>query len=145
MGTESIVAALLALAAGVAAGWFIERVVRGAAYQKRDEILAQAQRDADNIRKSQELAGKEELLARREELEKELNHTRDEQREQERRLDRREATLDEQQQDIAKKERMLELTQRKLAERSEAVEARDAELQQVLKAQHDQLYKISGL
>jgi ribonuclease Y len=145
MGTESIVAALLALAAGVAAGWFIERVVRGAAYQKRDEILAQAQRDADNVRKSQELAGKEELLVRREELEKEMNHVRDELREQERRLDRRESTLDEQHQDISKKERMLELTQRKLAERSEAVEARDAELQQVLKQQHEQLYKISGL
>ena len=43
-------------------GWFLERLVRGAAYQKRDEILAQAQRDADNVRKSQELAGKEELL-----------------------------------------------------------------------------------
>src|SRR5262245_19101690 len=40
---------------------------------------------------------------------------------------------------------MLELTQRKLAERSEAVEARDTELQQVLKQQHEQLYKISGL
>jgi ribonuclease Y len=144
MGTE-LVAALVALVVGLGIGWFLERQIRGAAYQKREEILSQAQRDADNIRKSQELAGKEELLARREELEKELNHTRDEQREQERRLDRREATLDEQQQDIAKKERMLELTQRKLAERSEAVEARDAELQQVLKQQQDQLYKISGL
>src|SRR5438445_7881123 len=74
-----------------------------------------------------------------------MNRVRDELREQERRLDRRESTLDEQQQDIVKKERMLELTQRKLAERSEAVEARDSELQQALKQQQEQLYKISGL
>ncbi len=142
---EYAVTALVALAAGLGVGWFVERLVRGAAYQKRDEILAQAQRDADNVRKSQELAGKEDLLARREELEKEINRVRDELREQERRLDRRESTLDEQQQDIVKKERMLELTQRKLAERSEAVEARDVELTQVLKQQQDQLYKISGM
>ncbi|HLJ12650.1 MAG TPA: ribonuclease Y [Planctomycetaceae bacterium] len=145
MGIETWVAALVALGIGIVAGWFVERQLRGSAYQKRDEILAQAQRDAENLKKSQELAGKEELLARREELEKETNHVRDELRDQERRLDRRETTLDEQQQDIAKKERMLELTQRKLAERSEAVDARDAELQQVLKQQQDQLYKISGL
>src|SRR5215471_17685091 len=144
-GIEMWVAALVALAAGVGLGWFLERQVRGAAYQKGDEILAQAQRDADNVRKAQELAGKEELLARREELEKEMNRVRDELREQERRLDRREASLGEQQQDITKKERMLELTQRKLAERTEAIEVRDAELQQVLKQQQDQLFKISGL
>src|SRR5207244_4517591 len=65
--------------------------------------------------------------------------------EQERRLDRRETSLDDQQQDIAKKERMLELTQRKLAERTEAVEAQNVEVQQVLKQQQDQLYKISGM
>jgi len=142
---EYAVTALVALVAGVGVGWFVDRLARGAAYQKRDEILAQAERDADNVRKAQELAGKEDLLARREELEKEMNRVRDELREQERRLDRRESTLDEQQQDMVKKERMVELTQRKLAERTEAVEARDVEVQQVLKQQQDQLYKISGM
>lgn len=145
MGAEAYLLALVALLAGAGGGWFLERLIRGAAYQKRDEIIAQAQRDADNVKKAQELAGKEELLARRDELEKGMSHVRDELRDQERRLDRRETTLDEQQQDIAKKERMLELTQRKLAEKSEAVEARDVELQSVLKQQQDQLYKISGL
>jgi ribonuclease Y len=143
--TQVLMAIAVALAAGAGLGWMIERTLRGASYQKRDEILAQAQRDADNLRKSQELAAKEDLLARREELEKDMNRVRDELRDQERRLDRRETTLDEQQQDIAKKERMLEVTQRKLAERTEAVDARDAELQQVLKQEQDQLYKISGL
>jgi ribonuclease Y len=142
---EIALTALVALVVGVGVGWFLDRQLRGKAYQTRDEILAQAQRDADNLRKSQELAGKEELLARREELEKGNNQVRDELREQERRLDRREATLGDQQQDIVKKEQLLERQQKKLAERTEAVEARDAELQQVLKQQQDQLYKISGL
>ncbi|MBS0264680.1 MAG: ribonuclease Y [Planctomycetes bacterium] len=145
MGDFGIIVALLTLVGGVAVGWFLERYIRGTAYKTRDEILAQAQRDADSIKKAQELSGKEELLARREELEKGINQIRDELRDQERRLDRRESNLDEQQQDITKKERMLELTQKKLAERTEAVEARDVELQQVLKQQQDQLYKISGM
>src|SRR5258708_3983164 len=61
---EYAVTALVALAAGVGVGWFVERLVRGAAYQKRDEILAQAQRDAENVRKSHELAGEERTDAR---------------------------------------------------------------------------------
>lgn len=143
--TQMVLAAIVGLAVGVGVGWFIDRLIKGAAYQRRDEILAQAQRDADTVRMSQELKGKEDLLARREELEKEMNRVRDELRDQERRLDRRESTLEELQQDINKKERMLEVTQRKLAEKSEAVDARDTELQQVLKQQQDQLFKISGL
>ena len=133
------------IALGAFAGLMIDRALRGAAYKSRDEILAQASRDAENTRKEQDLAAKAELIARREQLEREMNSTRDELREQERRLDRRETIVDEQQQDITKKERMLETTQRKLAEKSEALESRDAELQQVLKQQQDQLYKISGL
>jgi ribonuclease Y len=66
MGLELALTALVALAVGIGVGWFLDRQLRGKAYQSRDEILAQAQRDADNLRKSQELAGKEELLARRE-------------------------------------------------------------------------------
>lgn len=135
----------VALGAGLGAGWMIDRVLRGAAYQRRDEILAQATHDAENIRKSQELAAKEELITRREQLEKEINSTRDELRDQERRLDRRESTLDEQQQDITKKERMLETTQRKQVERAEALDARDAELTQLVRQQQEQLYKVSGL
>ncbi|MFN0056292.1 MAG: ribonuclease Y [Planctomycetales bacterium] len=145
MGPTEWLWVALALIVGIVIGWLIDRLLRGSAYQRRDEILAQAQRDAENLGKSQELAAKEDLLKRREELEREMNKAREELRDQERRLDRRETTLDDQQQDIAKKERMLEVTQRKLAEKSESVEARDAELTQVLKQQQDQLFKISGL
>jgi ribonuclease Y len=134
-----------AAVAGIAVGWLIERMIRGAAYQRRDQILEQARADAETVRKSQELAAKEELLKRREQLEKENDLIREELRDQERRLDRRETALDDQQQDIAKKERMLEVTQRKLAEKSEAVEAREQELGQVLRQQQDQLFRISGL
>src|SRR5262245_61778751 len=108
---------LTALAVGIAVGYLFDRLRRGAAYQRRDEIVAQATKEAENIRKTHELEAKEELLQRREKLEKEINSTRDELREQERRLDKRESGLEEQHEDIRKKERMLELTQQKLSDR----------------------------
>jgi ribonuclease Y len=143
--TEMIVGIVLALAAGLAAGYWLERVLRGAAYQGRDDILKQAEREGETLRKSHELAAKEELIARREKLEKEMNTVRDELRDQERRLDRREGLLDDQQQDITKKERMLELTQKKLAERTEALEGREKEVDRLLRQEQEELYRISGL
>ncbi|MEX2287570.1 MAG: ribonuclease Y [Planctomycetaceae bacterium] len=144
MYTEIIVG-LVALAAGIAAGLVFDRLRRGAAYQSRDQIVAQAALEAENIRKTQELTAKEELLQRREAAEKELNSVREELRDQERRLDKRETLVDEQHEDIRKKERMLELTQNKLVDRGKAIEAREGELERVLKQEQEQLFKISGL
>ncbi len=136
---------LVSALVGLAAGWLLERLIRGAAYQQRDQILSQARADAETLRKSQDLAAKEDLLKRREALERELGEVRDELRDQERRLDRRDTLLTEQQQDMAKKERMVEITQKKLAEKLEQADARDTELQQTLRQQQDQLFRISGL
>lgn len=130
---------------GMGLVYLLIRAVGGAAYRRRDEIIKQAEHDAENIRKAQELAGKEELLKRREELDAENDKTREELRDLERRVEKREATVAELQQDIAKKERMVENNQRKLAEKMESVEARETEVQQVLKDQREQLFKISSL
>lgn len=140
-----IMGALLGLVLGAVVGFFTDRMVKGAAYQTRDEILKQAQRDAETVRKQQEISNKEELIARREALEKEMERTRAELRDQEKRLDRRESLLEDQQQDISKKERLLESTQRKLTDRTESVEAREKEVEKALRQQQDELFRISGL
>ncbi|MFO1022861.1 MAG: ribonuclease Y [Planctomycetales bacterium] len=136
---------LIALAVGGGVGYAFDRFRLGQAYKSRDEIVKSAERDAENIKKAQELSGKEELLRRREELEKELTRVRDELRDHEKRLDRREGMLEDQQQDIAKKERMLEQTQRKLTEKTEQVESKEKEVEKTLRAQQDELFKITGL
>lgn len=139
------IAGLIGLIIGGAVGFLMDRLRRGEAFQRRDEIIAQANKEAENIRKSQELAGKEELIRRREELERDLNQTREELRDQERRLDKRESVLNEQQEDIIKKERMLETTQNKLADRTRTIEIKETELEKVLKQEQEELYKITGL
>src|SRR5690348_14528379 len=106
---------LIALAVGVGAGFFIERARQGAAYRSRGDILKQAEVEAANLIKSHELGAKEDLLKRRESMEREIQNVREELREVERKLDRREILVNEQAEDIQKKERMLELTQNKVA------------------------------
>jgi ribonucrease Y len=133
------------LAVGLLGGFFLDRIRRGAAYQQRDDILKSATSEAENIRKSQELAGREDLFKRREELEKELGKSRDEIRDQEIRISKRETVLEERQSEFGKRERMLETTQNKLAERSKSMEAREKELQQIIQDEQEQLYKISSL
>jgi len=140
-----MVIALMGLAVGLVVGYFMDRIRMGAAYQRREEIIKQAEREAKNISKAQEIAAKEDLINRREELEAELNGLREELRDQERRLDKRENMLDEQQEDFRKRERMIEVTQSKLAERSKAVESKDRELERILKEEQEQLYQISSL
>jgi len=139
------VVATIALIVGLAVGLVIERISRGAAYQRRNEIIEQARQEAENLKKTEELSAKEELIGRREELEKEMNAIREELRDHERKLDRKESTLDDLQQDINKKERMVEGLQNKLSDRQKQLESRETELDQVLREEREQLFKISGL
>ncbi|MBX3451992.1 MAG: ribonuclease Y [Planctomycetaceae bacterium] len=136
---------VVGLLLGGGAGFFAERAIRGRAFKTRDDIITDAQRDADNLRKQAELDAKEVILKRREELERELNAEREELRSHEKHLDKRENDLEELQKDISKKERMLESMQNKLAERTKLFEARERELERILKNEQDQLFQISGL
>jgi ribonuclease Y len=142
---EIISAGLFGLALGAALGFFFDRVRRGAAYRTRDQILKEAEREADALRKSKELEAKEDLLQRREELERQLSGTREELREQERKIDKREAQLEEEQENLRKRERMIETAQNRLAEKGKAVEIREKELDKLVKQEQEELYKISGL
>ncbi|HUE14401.1 MAG TPA: ribonuclease Y [Planctomycetaceae bacterium] len=144
-GVEVLIALCCALGVGIAAGFMVDRVRQGAAYRTHGEILKQAEVEATNLRRAQELASKEDLFKHRETMERELQKTREELRELERKLDRREIVLNEQQDDIGKKERMLELTQHKLTDRGKALEVREREVERVLQEEQEQLFKISAL
>ncbi len=136
---------IVGLILGIAFGLFFDRLRMGSAYRSGEEIIEKAKQDAENLRKTQELQGKEELISRREELEKEINEIRDELRDQEKRIDKRESLLEDQLGDIRKKENMIESTQGKLSERMKSVEVKERELARILKEEQDQLYRISGL
>ncbi|MBC7965386.1 MAG: DUF3552 domain-containing protein, partial [Fuerstia sp.] len=144
MDNPVIVGAVAAIV-GLAIGYFVDRLIKGGAYKTRDEIIRQAERDAENVKKDLELKLKEDMLKRRESLESKMEEVRGSQRERDRELDKRESQLEEQQESIRKKEKMLQSTQQKLAERVKAMEAKDAELNRLLKEEQEVLYKTSEL
>lgn len=140
-----LVYGLIGLIVGAVAGFFTDRLMKGSAYRTRDQLIEDARRDAENLRKTAEIEAKEELLKRRESMEDELNALRDKVRQEERRVDKREAALEEMQSDIRKKEQMLQTMQKRVTDRSKAVEAREAELEKILRQEQDELFKITGL
>lgn len=142
--TEVLIGAL-AGAIGAAIGFFLDRLIRGQAWKSRDEILQQAQREADGLRRDQELRLKEDLLKHREALDAKIAEGQNQLRDRERELDRRLAQLAEQQEGFRKKEKMLEVTQQKHADRSRLLDARETELNRLIRDEQEQLYRISEL
>lgn len=137
--------ALIAGVIGLAIGFFLDRAIKAGAYKTREQIIEQARFDAESYRKDQEIAHKEDMLKRREELEKKLESVRDTLREKERDIDKREVQLQEQNNDFEKKEQMLQTQQQKLTERSKAMDIKQKELTRILKEEQEQLYNISGM
>jgi ribonuclease Y len=109
------------------------------------DILARAEKEAENLRKEAELKAKDEFLKKREEFNRDIEKARHDLREQERRLEKREDTLDQKHQSQLKKERALEHSQRKIHERREQVEKRGQELEAVIQQQNQKLQEITGL
>ena len=56
---DPLIVGTLAGIVGVGIGYLVDRVIKGGAYKTRDEIVQQAQRDAENVRKNEELKIKE--------------------------------------------------------------------------------------
>ena len=110
-----------------------------------DQILANANVEAETIRRQAELAVKEEVLKRREDLETEFDRARRDLREQERRIEKRADLLDQKLDLQNKKEIEFAAQGRSLAEQQEEVRQRRAEAIQSLAAQLENLQRISHL
>jgi ribonucrease Y len=110
-----------------------------------EHILANANLEAETIRRQAELAVKEEVLTRREDLEAEIDRVRRDQREQERRLNKRADVLDQKLDLQNKKEIEFVNLGRSLTEQQEEVRKRQAEVTRTLAAQLENLQRISHL
>ena len=143
--TEAIVGLVVGLILGAAALWMINRLRHTSAVAHANELIAQARRDADNLRKEAQLEIKEELFGKRETMERELAEARHEIKEHERRLDKREDQIEQKIDVLNKKDKTLELNQRKLNERMEEVDRRGRELDALLSQQRDMLQRLAGL
>ena len=136
---------LVGVLTGAAGLTVYTRVRAGAARGISGEILAEARREAETVRKEADLRVKEESLRRREALEAEVEEARRGVRDQEKRLEKRADLLDQKLELINKKEREFESVQRYLAEQQDDLNRRQGEVKQVLADQREQLHRQAQL
>ena len=133
-------------ALGGVAGWLVYARLRAdAARGQAEEILADARREAETIKKEADLHAKEEALRRREAIDAEVEAARRQIRDDERRLEKRSDLLDGKLELIGKKEREFESVQRFLAEQQEELNRRNAEVKQIIVEQREALHRQAQL
>ncbi|MFI5460842.1 MAG: ribonuclease Y [Isosphaerales bacterium] len=141
-GLVGLILGMLSALAGVT---IIARLRAQTARGLAEQIISNANREAETTRRQGDLAAKEEVLRRREELEAEVDAARRDLREQERRLDKRVDLLDQKLELINKREGELDLAQHALEFQHAELRHRQAEVQQTLAAQLEALHRVCRL
>ncbi|HZF66623.1 MAG TPA: ribonuclease Y [Gemmatirosa sp.] len=122
-----------------------QQAARATAEETAKRILAEAQRDAESLRKSAVVSGKEELLKVREAQDAEVRQRREEVDREERRVQEREAQLDRKRDEVDQKDREIGRRATDLGRREKVLADRQAEVE---KLEHDatrRLEELAGL
>jgi ribonuclease Y len=145
----ALIAAVFAAVLGLVVGRAVEvsrlRRARGTAGEERARILAAAEHDAENLRKAEILAGKEEAFRAKEEWEREEARRRDEVERAERRMGERAEALDRKSQLLDEKSQSQDERARELGEREQALESRADELKAKIGEVQHRLESLAGL
>mgnify|MGYP002550775763 FL=1 len=138
----AIIAAEVGLAIGIGAGYFVRKNISEAKIGEADSlaknIIDQANKDAETMKKEKLLEAKEEIHKFRSDAEKENRERRSELQKYERRVIQKEESLDRKQQSIESKESNLNQKLRAVDEKQKEVEA-------IKVKQLEKLEDISGI
>jgi ribonuclease Y len=138
-----------ALALGIAAGYAgclaLIRVRAKAARGLASEIMAEARRDADTMRREADIRARDEVFNRREALEREVDQARKGLRDLEARLEKRNDLLDQKLDLINKKDREFETVQKYLTDQQEDLGRKNAEVKQLLTDHRETLHRLSRM
>jgi len=130
------------LAVGLLAGYILRRVVGektiGNAEQTAKNMILDAEKEADTIKKEIAIEAKEEAHKLRSDVDREIKDRRSEMTRMERRLIQKEETLDKKIDNLEKKEDQIAQKENKLA-------AKEEELSRGIQRQIEELEKISGM
>jgi ribonucrease Y len=137
--------ALLALAGGFVLARMQDRLRLSGAKTQVQQMLDQARIQADNLHKESELRVKDELIEKREGLNREFDQKMAAVRDQERRLAKREDALEDKDQSLTKKDRELEHLKKKITERKEQLDKKLKDAETLVLQQTQRLHEVSGL
>ena len=136
--TIALLSAAIAVAVTVA-------MQRSMAKTRAKQILADAEREAEDIRRNNELKGREAALKITSEAEKAANQRMAKIQSNESRLKQRELQLNQQQSENARARNEIDSARQSLDAQANAIEARSEEIEKLRQQAIDQLEHISGL
>ncbi len=139
----------LGLILGIPAGFFIrkrvleKKIERAEEYSK--ELISQAKKEAENIKKEAELKAKDLLYQMKVEFEKEAKEKKDQLLLQEKRLLHKEETIDKKIEQLEKKEERINEKEREINEIIQKLEEDNRRIEELKKEQQRRLEELAGI
>ncbi len=144
-----IISILLALIVGVVVGYFVRKSIAEAkiagARDAAEQIIEDAKRDAESLKKEALLEAKDENHKLRNDAESEIRERRNELQKQENRLLQKEENLDRKDESLEKREILLEKRDDSLNKRQQHIEEMESKVDEIVQKQQSELERISGL
>ena len=138
----TIIAALVALVIGGAAGYFIFRyVIKG----KYNEMIEAANKEAEVVKEKKLLEVKETFLNKKAELEKEVQQRNSRIQQNENKLKQREISLNQRQEDLGRRKMEIDQYQQRVDNEKKLLSVKQQELDKMQKQEQAKLEELSGL
>lgn len=118
---------------------------KATAEETSKRIIGEAEREAENLRKSAVVSGKEELIKLRENFESEVRGRREEVERDERRLSERETTLDRKFEILEQRDKELGRRASEFGRREKTVGEREQELERLVNDERRRLEQMAGM
>ena len=122
-----------------------QQQAKSTAEETSKRIVSEAEREAESLRKTAVLTGKEELIRLREEWEVEVRGRREEVEREERRVTDREGLLDRKYELLEQRERETTRRVENLGGREQAIGQREQELEKLLREERRRLEQLAGI
>lgn len=149
MEPTTIIFILLAMIVGAVVGFFGRKSIAEAkiagAKSAAEQIIDEANREADALKKEALLEAKDEIHTIRTEAEQDIRDRRIELQKQENRLMQKEENLDRKDESLDKREAMLEKKEDSLANRQQQIEEMESKVEEMVRNQQAELERISSL
>lgn len=138
----TIIAALVVLVIGGAAGYFIFRyVIKG----KYNEMIEAANKEAEVVKEKKLLEVKEKFLNKKAELEKEVQQRNSRIQQNENKLKQREISLNQRQEDLGRRKMEIDQYQQRVDNEKKLLSVKQQELDKMQKQEQAKLEELSGL
>ena len=146
---DMLLVALVALAVGGGAGYVLNKALSEKklkdARDRADQILEDAQKEAEARKKEYLLQARDEIYQQKKERDDELKERENSLKNQESRLQKKEERLDSKQEKTAQKESELVEWEKRLSNKERELEEKDQQSENLVRQQEQKLQEISGL